>query len=80
MYVCRKSFLIISNHCRAILMTASEDNAIRVWGHPNRLKRENGWYNVDVLALIIPLKRPLDPCRIHFKQHRQRGHSWEDVY
>ena len=27
---------------RAILLTASEDNTIRVWGHPNRLKRESG--------------------------------------
>ena len=34
--------------CRAILLTASEDNAIRVWGHPNRLKRDTGQIS-DVL-------------------------------
>ena len=27
---------------RAILATASEDNTVRLWGHHNKLKRENG--------------------------------------
>ena len=33
---------------RSVLVTASEDNTVRIWGHANKPKRENGMLMLDI--------------------------------
>ena len=45
-------FCSLHTFFRAILATASEDNTVRLWGRPNKLKRDSGKLRVPSLSFF----------------------------